>query len=33
VTLDAQGGRTVHSLFETSTDRLLHAPDPAVFSF
>jgi protein-L-isoaspartate(D-aspartate) O-methyltransferase len=33
VTLDAQGSRVVHSLFETSTDRLLHAPDPAVFSF
>jgi len=33
VTLDAQGKRTVHSLFETATDTLLHAPDPAVFSF
>jgi protein-L-isoaspartate(D-aspartate) O-methyltransferase len=33
VTLDAQGGRAVHSLFETATDPLLHAPDPAVFSF
>ena len=33
VTLDAQGQRAVHSLFETTTDRLLHAPDPAVFSF
>ncbi|MEO8306728.1 MAG: protein-L-isoaspartate O-methyltransferase [Pseudomonadota bacterium] len=33
VTLDAQGQRAVHSLFETSADRLLHAPDPAVFSF
>jgi protein-L-isoaspartate(D-aspartate) O-methyltransferase len=33
VTLDAQGKRAVHSLFETVTDPLLHAPDPAVFSF
>jgi protein-L-isoaspartate(D-aspartate) O-methyltransferase len=33
VALDAQGKRTVHSLFETATDTLLHAPDPAVFSF
>jgi protein-L-isoaspartate(D-aspartate) O-methyltransferase len=33
VTLDAQGKRAVHSLFETATDPLLHAPDPAVFSF
>jgi protein-L-isoaspartate(D-aspartate) O-methyltransferase len=33
VTLDAQGSRMVHSLFETNTDQLLHAPDPAVFSF
>jgi protein-L-isoaspartate(D-aspartate) O-methyltransferase len=33
VTLDAQGQRAVHSLFETATDTLLNAPDPAVFSF
>jgi protein-L-isoaspartate(D-aspartate) O-methyltransferase len=33
VTVAAQGQRAVHSLFETATDPLLNAPDPAVFSF
>lgn len=33
VIMDAQGKRSVHSLFETVIDPLLHAPDPAVFSF
>lgn len=33
ITLDAQGRRGSHSLFETATDALLNAPDPAVFSF
>jgi len=33
VTLDAQGKRSTHSLFETAVDPLLNAPDPPVFSF
>ena len=33
VTLDAEGKRSSHSLFETAVDPLLHAPDPPVFSF